>query len=109
MLVFLIILGSILAIALIMAIIAMIKNPSSVYKNRPNEKNPMEGKIVRFIANETEKENADGVRGHLEAVGDANHKAGIYEKVFKRIIDIILSFFGLVLLSPVLLFLCDGG
>lgn len=104
--VLLIILAIIAGIALIMALVAFITKPSSVYKNRPNEKNPMEGKIVRFIANNVEKENADGVRGHLEAIGEANHKAGIYEKVFKRIIDIILSFFGLVLLSPVLLFLC---
>ena len=92
-------------IALIMALIAIIKKPSTIYKNKPEEKNPMEGKLVRFVANELEKENADGVRGHLEAVGESNHKAGFYEKVVKRILDAILSFGGLVILSPVFLFL----
>lgn len=103
--VFLIILTVIGLIALIMAVIALIKKPSSVYKNKPEEKNPMEGKLVRFVANEAEKENADGVRGHLEAVGDSNHKAGFYEMVVKRIFDAVLSFGGLVVLSPVFLFL----
>jgi len=101
----LIILAIIVVIFLIMALIAIIKKPSSVYKNKPEEKNPMEGKMVRFVENATEKENADGVRGHLEAVGDSKHKAGAYEKVFKRLFDIILSFGGLLVLSPVFLFL----
>ena len=103
--VFLIILIVIAAIALVMGILALIKKPSSVYKNMPEEKNPMEGKKVKFIENSSEKENADGVRGHLMAIGDTDHKAGAYEKVFKRLGDIILSFGGLVLLSPVFLFL----
>lgn len=101
----LIILAIIAAIFLIMALIAVIKKPSSVYNNKPEEKNPMEGKMVRFVENNDEKENADGVRGHLEAVGDSKHKAGAYEKVFKRLFDIILSFGGLLVLSPVFLFL----
>lgn len=103
--VLLIILAVIGSVALLMTIIAIIKKSSSVYKNNPEEKNPMQGKRVVFVENPAEKENADGVRGHLEAIGDSNHKAGIYEKVFKRILDAILSFFGLVLLSPVFLFL----
>lgn len=101
----LIILTIIAAIFLIMTLIALIKKPSSVYKNKPEEKNPMEGKMVRFVENNEEKENADGVRGHLEAVGESKHKAGAYEKVFKRLFDIILSFGGLLVLSPVFLFL----
>jgi O-antigen biosynthesis protein WbqP len=101
----LIILAIIVAIFLIMALIAIIKKPSSLYKNKPEEKNPMEGKMVRFVENIDEKENADGVRGHLEAIGDSKHKAGVYEKVFKRLFDIILSFGGLLVLSPVFLFL----
>ena len=103
--VLLIILIVIAAIGLIMALIAIIKKPSSVYKNKPEDKNPMQGKMVRFVPDDSEKENADGVRGHLEAIGDSNHKAGVYEKVFKRLLDIILSFGGLVVLSPVFLFL----
>lgn len=101
----LIILAIIAAIFLIMTLISIIKKPSSVYKNKPEEKNPMEGKMVRFVEDNDEKENADGVRGHLEAVGDSRHKAGAYEKVFKRLFDIILSFGGLLVLSPVFLFL----
>lgn len=94
-----------LGIIVIMALTAMIKKPGSVYADKPEEKNPMEGKKVRFVENPEEKENADGVRGHLEAVGETDHKAGFYEKVVKRAMDIVLSFFGLVLLSPVFLFL----
>jgi len=93
------------AIIVLMAFVAIIKKPASVYANKPEEKNPMEGKKVKFVENEAEKENADGVRGHLEAIGVTDHKAGFYEKIIKRRIDIILSFFGLVLLSPVFLFL----
>ena len=100
-----IILTAIAVLMLIMAIIAAAKKPSSVYKNKPEERNPMEGKRVRFVENESEKENADGVRGHLEAIGETEHHAGAYEKVFKRIFDLILSFGGLVILSPVFLFL----
>ena len=92
-----------LAVVAVLTVIALIKKPGSVYKNDPSQKNPMEGKKVRFVEDENEKENADGVRGHLEAVGNTDHKAGVYEKVWKRIIDIVLSFFGLVILSPVFL------
>lgn len=91
--------------AVIMALLAIIKKPDSIYKNKPEEQNPMEGKQVRFVENENEKVNADGVRGHLEAVGESEHKPSFYEKVIKRAIDIVLSFFGLVLLSPVFLIL----
>ena len=93
------------SVVLVICLIAIISTPGSVYKNKPEEKNPMEGKMVKFVMNADEKENADGVRGHLEAVGDSNHKAGAYEKVFKRLFDIILSFGGLLVLSPVFLFL----
>ena len=93
------------SVVLVICLIAIISTPGSVYKNQPEEKNPMEGKMVKFVMNADEKENADGVRGHLEAVGDSNHKAGAYEKVFKRLFDIILSFGGLLVLSPVFLFL----
>jgi O-antigen biosynthesis protein WbqP len=89
-------------LAAAMAVAAVIKKPSSVYKNKSEEKNPMEGKKVRFVENKNEKQNADGVCGHLEATGESSHKEGFYEKYVKRVIDIILSFGGLVLLSPVL-------
>ena len=93
------------ALAVGMTVVGIIKKPGSTYKNKPEEKNPMEGKKVRFVKNDSEKENADGVCGHLEAVGKTNHRQGIYEKVIKRVIDVILSFCGLVVLSPVFLVL----
>ena len=75
----------------------------SVYKNDAEQRNLMEGKKVIFIENDKEAENADGVRGHLEAVGDSDYKESFYEKYGKRAIDIILSFGGLVILSPLLI------
>lgn len=89
----------------VLGLLAILKKPGSVYKNEPDQWNPMEGKYVRFVEDESEPENADGVRGHLEAVGESSHKAGVYERFIKRLLDIILSFFGLVLLSPVFLIL----
>lgn len=82
--------------------IGFIKKKSSQYENEPEQKNPLEGKRVVFIPDENEAENADGVRGHLEAVGEGKHHPGFYEKYVKRGIDIVLSFGGLILLSPVL-------
>ena len=92
-----------LGLFLLLFIVAMIKRPGSRYKDKPEEQNSMQGKYVRFVENEKEKENADGVRGHLEAMGASSHHAGLYEKVFKRILDLILSFGALVVLSPVFL------
>lgn len=55
----------------------------------------MEGKKVIFTENEKESENADGVRGHLEAVGYSDYTPPrLYEKYIKRGIDIVLSFGG---------------
>ena len=41
------------------------------------------------------------MKGHLEAVGDSDYRAKVYDKYIKRIIDIILSFGGLIVLAPV--------
>lgn len=89
----------------VLYVMAMIKRPSSRFKDKPEVQNPMEGKYVRFVENQNEKENADGMRGHLEVIGVSNHKAGVYERVVKRILDLILSFGTLVVLSPVFLVL----
>ena len=63
---------AILVVAFIlMVILALAKKGGSVYKNQPEQKNPLEGKKVIFVENENEPENADGVRGHLEAVGES--------------------------------------
>lgn len=82
--------------------IALKKKKSSAYENAPAEKNPMEGKRVIFVEDDSAEENADGVRGHLEAVGESDYKPSIYDKYVKRAIDVILSFGGLVILAPVL-------
>lgn len=89
------------AVAAGMAVVGLIKKPGSVYRDKPEERNPMEGKKVKFVEDESEPANADGVCGHLEAIGETSHKPTIYEKYIKRFIDIILSFGGLVVLSPV--------
>lgn len=97
---------AILAVAFIlMVILALAKKKSSVYGNEPEQRNRLEGKKVVFVENENEPENADGVRGHLEAVGESEHREGMYEKYIKRGLDVILSFGGLVVLSPVFLIL----
>lgn len=101
----LIILGILFAALLLLGIIALIKKPGSIYKNQPEQKNPMEGKKVIFVEDENDKENADGVRGHLEAVGVSEKRSGFYENITKRVLDVILSFGGLVVLSPVYLVL----
>ncbi len=98
-----VILWIMLGIAVAMTLLAVVKKPGSVYRNQPEQRNPMEGKKVRFVSDPAEPENADGVRGHLEATGMTDHKAGAYEGIIKRGADIVLSFFGLVLLSPVFL------
>lgn len=84
-------------------VVAKMKKGNSQYKDNVKQMNPMEGKRVVFVEDENDKENADGIRGHLEAIGYSDHKAGVYEKYIKRGIDIILSFGGLVILSPLLL------
>lgn len=84
-----------------MKALAKAKKGQTVYKNEPEEQNPFVGKKVVFVEDENDPENADGVKGHLEAVGDSEYKPGIYDKYVKRVIDIILSFGGLVILSPV--------
>ncbi len=95
--------GLITAAAAAMAIVGIIKKSGSTYEDKPDEKNPVEGKKVRFVEDENEKENADGARGHLEAIGIADHKASFYEKYVKRCLDVVLSFGGLLVLSPVFL------
>lgn len=100
------VLAVIAAIAAGMAVVGATKKSSSVYKNKPEEQNPMEGKRVKFVENDADPANADGVRGHLEAIGEADGHRSFYDRVVKRVIDIILSFCGLVILSSVFLILC---
>ena len=78
----------------LLSLLAIIKKPGSVSHN------PMEGKKVVFVENASEPMNADGVWSHLEAVGDSKPKGGLYNLIIKRLFGIILSFCGLVILSP---------
>ena len=94
-----------ISIMVCMALVAVIKKPRSIYKNTPEEQNPLMGKRVVFIENEDEPKNADGVRGHLEAIGTSTSSKSFYEKYVKRALDVVLSFCGLVILSPVFLVL----
>lgn len=101
-----IILTTVVIIGLIMTAIAIIKKPSSIYKNLPEEQNLLEGKMVVFVDNQQESKNADGVRGHLEIKGRIIPvDSGVYEKYVKRALDVLLSFIGLLVISPLLLVL----
>lgn len=82
--------------------VAKKKKADSIYDNEPEEKNELEGKRVIFVEDESYKENADGVRGYLKEIGESNYKASFYDKYVKRSIDVVLSFGGLVVLSPVM-------
>ena len=82
-----------------LAIVAKKKKLLSVYENDQDQKNPMECKKVVSVEDENDKENADGVKGHLKAVDENIHVPEIYEKYVKRGIDVILSFGELVVLS----------
>lgn len=92
------VIGSLFAV---LSILTRKTKQDSNYNNSLEEKNPMEGKQVIFVEDEQDEENADGVRGHLEAIGGASYHPGFYEKYMKRPIDIVLSFLGLIILSPV--------
>jgi len=84
---------------------------SSILKNQKRGRqsseyrNPFEGKKVIFVENPFEAENADGVRGHLEAVGESDFRESFYTLRVKRTIDLFLSFFALIFLSPLFLLL----
>lgn len=85
----------------VMGIVAKKKKAGSVYDDKPEEKNPLEGKRVVFVPSEDDVENADGVRGHLEAVGESEYKGSFYDKYGKRALDVFLSGMGLIVFSPV--------
>jgi len=113
-----IILSVIGAAAGAMALVGLVKKRNSVYGREKSEQNPFEGKRVRFVEDENDPVNADGVRGHLEIISQSdNHtrKRGFYERYVKRILDIVLSGAGLIILSPLFLvigvciFIDDSG
>ena len=87
----------------LLSIHAKIKKKYTVYTHLPEEKNPMEGKAVVFIEEESDPVNADGVRGHLEAIGESSFRESFYTRRVKRAIDLFVSFFALIFLSPLFL------
>lgn len=84
-----------------MYLMARKKKSDYTYKNEPAEQNPFVGKKVVFVQDDNDEENADGVRGHLEAVSVSVQQQSLYSKYGKRMLDVVLSFGGLVALSPV--------
>ena len=68
----------------IMNVIARKKKADSIYENEVKQKNPFEGKKVIFVENDCDKENADGVKGHLEVIGKSEGLSGFYDKTIKR-------------------------
>lgn len=87
--------------AVFVGLSVLAKKRDSVYRDEPGQKNLRAGKRVVFVEDENDRENADGVRGHLEVTGDSDYYPGFYEKYIKRGMDVMLSFGGLVVLSPV--------
>ena len=85
-----------------MKIVAAITKADRNYTKDRKQQNPLEGKKVVFIENQNDSENADGVKGHLKAIGKSEYHPGIYDKYIKRAMDLVLSFFGLIVLSPVI-------
>lgn len=98
-----ILITALLTVICLLGITALLKKGNSIYRNEPEQKNSMEGKMVVFVEDENDPENADGSCGHLEAIDESEYYPGIYERFIKRLIDIVLSCCGLVILSPVLL------
>lgn len=86
---------------LVMRHIAKKQYPESVYAEKPEEQNPMQGRKVVFKEDPSDPVNADGKQGHLEAVANTTHIPTFYEKYIKRGFDVVLSFGGLVALSPI--------
>ncbi|MGN8774091.1 sugar transferase [Candidatus Weimeria sp. HCP3S3_B5] len=91
----------------VLNIIARKKKKDSTYSTpgQESERNSMQGKSVKFVEDASDKENADGKCGHLEATGlsaAATRERSFYEKVVKRCLDKALSFAGLVALAPIM-------
>ena len=94
--------GAVLGTAfVVMRGIAKKQKAATYFAKQPEEQNKMQGKKVVFVEDQNDAPNADGMQGHLEAVGQTEHKATFYEKYIKRGLDVVLSFGGMVALSPI--------
>ena len=82
------------------------KSDAEINRDKPEDKNPFEGKRVRFVRDENNPVNADGEKGHLEETCSSGnlteHNPSLYERVLKRPFDVALSFLALIVLAPVL-------
>lgn len=106
------------AVAAIIGVAAAFKKPKSIYRDNPEEQNPFEGKNVRFVYDEDDPINADGECGHLEVISDFSvltRPKTFYERYCKHLLDLSISFLGLIALSPfmlllsIMIFLDDPG
>ena len=52
----LVFLTAVFSVFVILAIVAKINKPDSIYSGKPSEQNPMQGKMVRFVENPEEKD-----------------------------------------------------
>lgn len=87
----------------IVFVVIKLTDKNRLYENEPKEKNFFEGKKIVFVENKEDKENADGVKGHLEEVGNVDYRSCYYEKYVKRGFDLILAMTGLIVLFPLFL------
>lgn len=56
-----------------------------------------------MVKDERHTINVDSVRGHLKNAGERDYHPDFYNRYVKKLIDILLSYLGLILLSPVFL------
>ena len=90
-----IVLYILLGMFIFMGYIALIRKESSAI----NDDNP-------YLHPEKKNALPEDMREYIKDVKKPERKKGIYEKVFKRAVDVILSFCGLVILSPIYVILC---
>lgn len=88
----------------LLMIIGFFARPRSRYSNEPEQQNHQIGQRKKLIKDENDPENADGVKGHLENVGESVKRISFYLGV-KRVVDVLLSFILMVVLSPLMLVL----
>lgn len=96
--------GTAIIFALLSAV-AVLNKPKSVFKDEPEQEILWRGNLLfSFLTMRMKTADADGVKGHLEVVGYSKHCKSIYEKYIniKRTLDVVASFFGLIILSPVM-------
>ncbi len=97
------IISGFILIYVMLSLIGILSKRKSIYDGEIEQKNSMENKKVKFIFDDKDDKNADGTRGHLEEIGISNYKNSVYDKYTKRVIDKIISFIGLIVLSPIFL------